>query len=151
MNLAPAQIRPMTPADIDQVLAIAASLPTAPHWPASAYLDAQASTPPRVALVAEIDNSIAGFAIASHLPPQAELELIAVAPAHQRQGLAQQLFAALIANLRALNVSEILLELRASNHPALALYRRLNFVVNGRRSRYYQNPVEDSILMRLGI
>jgi ribosomal-protein-alanine N-acetyltransferase len=139
----------MTPADIDQVLTIAASLPVAPHWSASAYFDALTSA--RVALVAEIANSVAGFAIASLLPPQAELELIAVTPAHQRHGLAQQLFAALSANLRALNVSEILLELRASNHPALALYRRLNFVVNGRRSRYYQNPVEDSILMRLGI
>jgi ribosomal-protein-alanine N-acetyltransferase len=139
----------MRPADVDQVQAIAASLPAAPHWAASAYLDALSSK--RVALVAEFNNAIAGFVIASVVLFEAELELIAVAPAHQRQGLAQQLFAALTANLHALNVSEILLEVRASNHPALALYRRLNFVVNGRRSRYYQNPVEDSILMGLAL
>jgi ribosomal-protein-alanine N-acetyltransferase len=92
---------------------------------------------------------IAGFLVASLLPPQAELELIAVALDFQRQGLARQLFAALASELGAALVTEVLLEVRASNHPALGLYRRLRFVETGRRTRYYRDPVEDAVLMRL--
>jgi ribosomal-protein-alanine N-acetyltransferase len=53
--------------------------------------------------------------------------------------------------LRAALVKEVVLEVRASNHPALALYRRLGFVESGRRKDYYQIPVEDALLMRLGL
>jgi len=41
------------------------------------------------------------------------------------------------------------LEARASNQPALALYLEFGFVVSGRRTRYYQFPVDDAVLMRL--
>jgi ribosomal-protein-alanine N-acetyltransferase len=152
MNL-PAQIRPMAAPDLDRVIEIAASLAQAPDWPRYAYesaLDPHAS-PPRIALVAEISGSLAGFAIASLLPPQAELEMIAVAPASQRHGLAAQLFAALASQLAAARVNEVILEVRASNQPALKLYRRLGFLESGRRTRYYHDPAEDALLLRLGL
>jgi ribosomal-protein-alanine N-acetyltransferase len=94
---------------------------------------------------------VAGFAVASLLPPEAELELIAVDPAAQRRGLARRLFAALAEELRAAQVQEVVLEVRASNLPACALYRKLGFVESGRRKDYYQIPVEDALLMRLGL
>jgi ribosomal-protein-alanine N-acetyltransferase len=96
-----------------------------------------------------VGESVVGFAVASLLPPQAELETIAVASELQRRGLALRLFAALAGELRAAQVGEVFLEARASNHPALGLYLRLGFLVTGRRIGYYQNPVEDAVLMRL--
>jgi ribosomal-protein-alanine acetyltransferase len=93
---------------------------------------------------------VVGFAVASLLPPEAELELIAVDPAAQRRGLARRLFARLAEELRATQVNEMILEVRASNLPALALYQSLGFVETGRRKDYYQIPVEDALLMRLG-
>jgi len=143
-------IRPMTPADLDRVLAIAASLPTAPQWPRSAYqaaLDPEAA-PRRIALVAEAAGLVEGFIVASLLPPQAELELIAVAAAAQRRGLARWLFQVLAAELRAAQLTEVILEVRAGNQPALDFYQRMGWLVSGRRTRYYQNPEEDAILMR---
>jgi ribosomal-protein-alanine N-acetyltransferase len=159
----------MTLADLDRVLEIAASLKEAPRWPRPAYLaalDPQAA-PKRIALVAEYPAGgteppgdgpsrleagvVAGFAVASLLPPEAELESIAVAPALQRRGLALQLFRALVDGFRLARIDEVLLELRASNRPALGLYRTLGFVDAGRRSRYYQEPVEDAVLLRLGL
>ena len=144
----------MTPADLDRVLEIAASLKEAPHWPRSAYLaalDPQAA-PKRIALVAEYSAGVvAGFAVASLLPPEAELESIAVSLALQRRGLALQLFRALVDGFRLARIDEVLLELRASNRPALGLYRTLGFVDAGRRSRYYQEPGEDAVLLRLGL
>jgi ribosomal-protein-alanine N-acetyltransferase len=146
-------VRRMTLADLDQVIEIAESLPSLPRWPRSAWLTAldPQSTPLRIALAAEdpIDGVVAGFAVASLVETQAELEAIAVANRFQRRGLARRLFAALAAELRAAQVSETILEARASNEPALALYRSLGFLETGRRTRYYQSPVEDAVLMRL--
>ncbi|HEY1257348.1 MAG TPA: ribosomal protein S18-alanine N-acetyltransferase [Terracidiphilus sp.] len=157
MNSLPqaALIRRMTPADIDRVMEITGGLKETPHWPHSSYLaalDREASLQ-RVALVVEEIGSgaVAGLAVATLLPPDAELELIAVDPAAQRLGLAQRLFAELTQELRTARVEEVLLEVRFSNQPALALYRKLGFVETGRRKDYYQIPVEDALLMRLGL
>jgi ribosomal-protein-alanine acetyltransferase len=146
-------VRRMIPADLDQVIEIAASQKDAPHWPRAAYLAAvdPAAAQPRIALVAEDSGSktVAGFAVGSLLTPQAELEIIAVAAAAQRHGLARRIFAALAAELALAEITEILLEVRASNQPALGLYRSLGFAETGRRPRYYHDPVEDAVLMRL--
>jgi ribosomal-protein-alanine N-acetyltransferase len=150
-SLQAVRIRTMTPADLDRVLAIAAGLPTAPQWPRAAYLVAldPDAAPRRIALVAEDAGLVEGFAVASLLPPQAEMELIAVAAAAQRRGLARRLFAELAAELRAAQLTEVTLEVRAGNQQALDFYQRMGFLVSGHRTRYYQNPEEDALLMRL--
>ena len=124
MNLSPAnlRVRPMTPADLDQVMALALSLSQAPRWPLSAYLAAlnPQSAPRRIALAAaDLDTGeVAGFLVAGLLPPQAELETIAVAAEDQRRGVARRIFAAMVQELRTAQVTEVLLEVRASNSPA---------------------------------
>jgi ribosomal protein S18 acetylase RimI-like enzyme len=90
-----------------------------------------------------------GFAVASLLPPQAELETIAVAAEAQRCGVARQLFAKLAEELRKAQAMELLLEVRASNYPVIAFYRALGFAQTGSRPRYYADPIEDAVLMRL--
>jgi [ribosomal protein S18]-alanine N-acetyltransferase len=152
-----AVIRRMTVVDLDRVLAIARNLPQAPHWTESAWLNAinPESTPRRIALVIGASRagpqsgSILGFAIASLLPPQAELETIAVAAESQRLGLGGHIFQALAAELQAAGVSELVLEVRASNQPALAFYGALGFVKTGLRLGYYADPKEDAVLMSL--
>jgi ribosomal-protein-alanine N-acetyltransferase len=149
------RIRRMTRTDLDPVIGIAESLKDAPHWPRSAYLAALESeaAPLRIALLAEesAGGVIAGFAVASRRLAQAELESIVVAPAFQRRGVAWRLFGALAAELAAAQAHEMILETRASNQPALGFYRRLGFVETGHRTRYYHDPIEDAILMRLGL
>jgi ribosomal-protein-alanine N-acetyltransferase len=147
----------MTADDLGRVLAIARELPQAPHWPQSAWLNAinsqfePESTPHRIALVAADPQAglIAGFAVASLLPPQAELETIAVVPEMQRRGLGERIFQALAAELKAAGVGELQLEVRASNRPARAFYRVLGFVQTGLRVGYYADPIEDAVLMHL--
>jgi len=155
-------IRRMVAGDLDRVMEIAQSLRTAPHWPRAAYLEALDSQGPsrRIALVAEPEpgagvvlaaQAVAGFAVARLVGDQAELELIAVAIEGQRRGVARHLLAALVAELRQAHVTEVILEVRASNHPALALYRGLGFSESGLRPRYYIDPIEDAVLMNLPI
>lgn len=43
----------------------------------------------------------------------------------------------------------VLLEVRASNDPALALYSSMGFQKVGLRRRYYSKPEEDAVLMTL--
>ncbi|MGA2572347.1 MAG: hypothetical protein ABSF23_17715 [Terracidiphilus sp.] len=88
-------IRRMNGTDLARVKAIAKSLPDAPHWRKSAYKKAidPDSTRRRIALVAVGPEAagVRGFAVASLLPPQAELETIAVESASQRRGLSRKL------------------------------------------------------------
>ena len=147
------RVRRMSPADLERVRAIAESLADAPHWPLAAYAAAvhPQGEPQRIALVAETVKSGAavGFAVASLVGQQAELETIAVAAEGQRQGVGGKLFAALREELKRAAVRAVLLEVRTSNHPALGLYRALGFAETGRRPRYYADPVEDAVLMEL--
>jgi ribosomal-protein-alanine N-acetyltransferase len=151
------EIRRMTAGDLDRVLAIAQSLPQAPHWSESAWLNAINSqfnpeaAPRRIAFVAARPQpgSILGFAVASLLPPQAELETIAVVPESQRRGLGKRIFQALAAELKTAGANELMLEVRASNQPALAFYEALGFVKTGLRPSYYIDPIEDAGLMSL--
>jgi ribosomal-protein-alanine N-acetyltransferase len=146
----------MSPADVERVMEIARNLNDAPHWPLAAYLaalgqDAPQSQPRRIALVAAEPETgvVAGFLVAGLQPPQAELETIAVAAEGQRRGVGRRLLAALIAMLKTAQVTEVILEVRASNHAALGFYRTLGFVKAGRRPRYYANPEEDAVLLEL--
>ncbi len=149
----------MTAADLDHVMALAANLPDAPHWQHGAYLTAldPASMPRRIGLVLAVPPSgtdphsgnLLGFAMASLLPPTAELESIAVESASQMRGLGRRLFDALAAELRLAGALEVDLEVRASNHIALGFYRSIGFGKTGIRRVYYTDPVEDAVLMRL--
>ncbi len=148
-----ARIRRMTPADMDRAMEIAQDLKDAPHWPLAAYLAAlePQGAPRRIALVAEDVKTgiVVGLAVASLLPPQGELETIAVVAEGQRHGVARRLFAAMAEELRAAQVTEVMLEVRASNRPALAFYHAQGFVETGRRPRYYADSQEDALLLGL--
>lgn len=47
------------------------------------------------------------------------------------------------------SATRAVLEVRASNEPARALYTRLGFAQISRRPRYYTNPTEDAVLMEM--
>jgi len=153
LQIRPMRVRPMQTGDIPRVLQIAEGLFHAPHWPVSAYETAinQESEPRRIALVAESPESdaVVGFLVTSLVAGEAELESIAVAADSQRHRCGGQLLVQLLAVLRELHVTRINLEVRASNQPALKLYRRQGFRETGRRVGYYADPVEDAVLMSL--
>jgi [ribosomal protein S18]-alanine N-acetyltransferase len=149
--LAMVRIRHMNATDLDRVHGIALSLAEAPHWPVSAYAAAidPENLPRRIALVATglEDDAPAAFLVASLLPPEAELETIAVAAEGKRRGVGARLLNTLIKELRTNQVSKLNLEVRASNWAALGFYAASGFHENGRRPRYYADPEEDAVLM----
>ncbi len=148
-------IRPMQAADITRVMQIADGLLHAPHWPVSAYQSALNSNavPSRISLVAEdpASEGVFGFVVASLVAGEAELESIAVAGEAQRRGVGGHLLNEMAAALRQCGVTRIHLEVRASNHPALSLYKRYGFTEIGRRVGYYGEPAEDAVLLSVDL
>jgi [ribosomal protein S18]-alanine N-acetyltransferase len=147
------EIRPLRPADLPRILEIAAGLKDAPQWTEAAWLRTldPAASPRRIALAAvdAAGGALLGFAVASLLPPQAELETIAVTTQGQRRGIGRALLKVLVAQLVGEGIRELWLEVRASNQAALALYRSTGFAQTGRRKNYYRDPEEDGLLLTL--
>ena len=137
--------------DIARVMEIAAALPGAPHWSEYVYAGVLApdAVPARIALVADDPlTGLVGFLVAVLIPPQAELESIAVLAHTQRQGIGALLFAELMAVAKKKQITEVMLEVRESNRPARAFYASAGFVQTGRRTGYYSDPKEDAVLLQ---
>ncbi|WP_167202400.1 ribosomal protein S18-alanine N-acetyltransferase [Actinomyces respiraculi] len=79
----------------------------------------------------------------------ADLLTIATVPAARRRGVAALMLEHLLARARGQGCEHVLLEVRASNTGAQALYARHGFEVLGVRRRYYTGPEEDALVMRL--
>jgi len=144
------RIRVMESRDLNGVLVIAAALREAPQWSRVAYVAAIADDGlKRIALVAENAAGVVGFSVASVVAAEAELESIAVAESAQRCGIGVELLRTTMREAKSLGVDNMVLEVRASNIGAAALYAKAGFEVIGRRPEYYSNPVEDAILLGL--
>ena len=135
-------IRPATPVDIPALASL--DHQTNPHpWTANQFQAAH-QPPIRTLLIAEHDQQIIGYIAWQHIPDEIELHLIATAPSHRQQGIASQLMQALITTAQQ-HHARIILEVRASNHIAQALYRKHQFTPIATRKNYYGN--EDAIIM----
>ena len=152
IKIRPLEIRQLEAGDLDAVLGIAAVFTQeAPHWSRNQYDEILRghSVIPRIALAAEDAQSreVVGFVIASLVPPEAELEFIAVASDCLRRAIGSRLLAALVHHLKSAGVSELRLEVRASNLRAVRFYELKNFKQIGVRQAYYVDPEEDAVIM----
>ena len=90
-------------------------------------------------------DKVIGYCLYQVLFEQAEILRIGTHPDYQRQGIASQIFAKLNAELKNNQVESLLLEVRADNAPAIALYEQQRFAVIHTRKDYYQVPHQPAI------
>lgn len=83
-------------------------------------------------------NDVIGYCLYQILFEQAEILRIGTHPDYQRQGMASRIFAKLNEVLKLNQVESLLLEVRADNIAAIALYERQGFTVIHIRKNYYQ-------------
>ncbi|HMD85028.1 MAG TPA: ribosomal protein S18-alanine N-acetyltransferase [Terriglobia bacterium] len=144
------KVRAFAGDDVAAVYAIQLKCPQAAQWRQEDYLHL-AGDPGGTILVAELEDAnppaIAGFAVFHRVMDEAELRNIAITPSHQRKGIARSLLETGIRTLRESGVRQLFLEVRASNHPAVAFYASAGFQLLYTRHDYYQNPVEDALVM----
>ena len=100
----------------------------------------------RVFLAALDADVLVGYADLYLNPPEAEIQTIAVRPDAQGRGIGTELLTAMFATALEHGCTRILLEVRADNAGAIALYEKHGFVVNGRRPDYYALGL-DAVLM----
>lgn len=139
-------LRDMTEADLDAVLCIEREVHAHP-WTAGNFSDALRSR--YVCKIFEEGQEMLGYAVLMLAVGEAELLDIAVATRHQRHGWGRKLLEELMALARRRDMQRMVLEVRASNAAAIALYRKAGFTDIGLRRDYYpaENGREDAILM----
>lgn len=90
---------------------------------------------------------LTGYAFLECVLDEGSLTDIAVHPDYRRRGISQALMEALLKEAKGRNLAFVTLEVRASNTPAINLYRKNGFEDVGRRPSYYTAPTEDALLM----
>ena len=93
---------------------------------------------------------IVGMASARLLGDDAHVIRLAVDAAHRRAGVGRALLDGLIGWAEDEGAPSLLLEVRAGDAAANAIYTAAGFAVEGRRSRYYSEG-EDALLLRRAI
>ena len=91
------------------------------------------------------NDKIVGYCLYQVLFEQAEILRIGTHPDYQRQGIASQIFAELNEVLETQQVEALLLEVRADNTAAIALYEQQGFTMIHRRKGYYQLGLQSAI------
>lgn len=143
-------VRPAVPADVPAMAGIDSAVSPSP-WTAAQFLEVVSGPGARdYALVADVAGVVSGFVVCHCLLDEVSVHNVAVAPGARRRGIASTLLRRAIAEAGP-GVRRCLLEVRASNTPALALYRQLGFTEDGRRPNYYPcvGGREDALLMSL--
>lgn len=137
-------IRPMTEADLESVLAIEQASFSHP-WRYEHFLHELAS-PHSFPFVAVIEDSVGGYVCLMSLFEEAEILDIVVALHLRGRGIARALLEHAVATAQGKQATIMRLEVRASNRAAIALYERFGFSQTGIRPKYYEGT-EDALLM----
>jgi ribosomal-protein-alanine N-acetyltransferase len=132
--------------DISAAMPIESALFGGTAWSAAQFWGELAQSN-RVYRVAEDDDGLLGYAGLLSVPPTADVQTIAVSPRAQRRGVGRALLVELLDAARRDGCTEVLLEVRANNESALALYETEGFSIIARRTNYY-GPGEDALVMR---
>jgi len=93
----------------------------------------------------EEDGKVCGYVGLHKILDEGYITNVAVFPEFRRRGIARRLLTNLFCEHE--DLSFITLEVRLSNHGAIALYEALGFEKVAVRPRYYSNPEEDALLM----
>jgi ribosomal-protein-alanine N-acetyltransferase len=101
--------------------------------------------------VATTGGRLVGYGGVLYVLPDAHVTTIAVDPAVRRGGVGSVLLLHLVRDAVERGATALTLEVRVSNEPAQALYRRFGFAPAGARKAYYPAegdvPAEDALVM----
>ncbi|WP_024545756.1 ribosomal protein S18-alanine N-acetyltransferase [Picosynechococcus sp. NKBG15041c] len=148
MSLISLQLQPLTAKHIPQVLALD-QLCFGGLWSKDGYLrEMESPNSTLLILPAPHDqNKLIGLGCLWSIVEEAHITIMAVHPDLQRRGLGQLILLGLLRDAWRRGLERATLEVRASNHGAIALYEKFGFQVAGRRKGYYQATGEDALIM----
>ena len=99
-------------------------------------------------VVALDGERVVGYIGSQSSADESDVMNVAVHPDYRRRGIAESLIDILIRELKNRGSHALMLEVRDSNEPAIALYEKLGFQQVGLRKNYYHNPKEHARILR---
>ena len=137
------EIRAMAPSDVPAVSELEQLIYPEP-WSEKVFND-ELAQPSRVYLLALDDEEVIGYAGLMVVFEDAHITTMSVAPAARGSGVGLRMMMKLVDAAIAAEAEHLTLEVRISNDPAQALYRKFGFAPVGVRKDYYLN--EDALIM----
>ena len=138
-------IRKIESKDAEHLGALAQEIFTMP-WSTKAFMEL-AEDKNSIFLVAEKAGEIIGGCGLTHILDEGDIHNVMVAPAYRGQGIATKMLEKLLEEGQKQGIGEFTLEVRVSNEPAIRMYEKLGFVSEGIRPKFYEQPVEDALIM----
>lgn len=143
-------IRRMTPEDVPDVAGIENECFSMP-WSEKSFLDSIGREDTIFLVGVDDAGNIVGY-IGMYISfEEGEITNVAVSPLYREKGYGRQLVEAAKREAQSANADNVILEVRKSNVPAISLYKRNGFEEIGIRKNFYERPVEDAIIMKVGL
>jgi ribosomal-protein-alanine N-acetyltransferase len=114
--------------------------------PYAAYYVAVEDTPGEKS-GADPHEKVVGMCGVKKIFEEGDISNVAVHPAYRGRGISRKMLDVLMREARADGVQAFTLEVRAGNVIAVNLYESLGFRTEGVRPRFYDDPVEDGLIM----
>lgn len=149
-NIAEAELRPMSMADLDGVMLIEPTLYSHP-WTRGNFSDSLNSG--YSAWVLCKNKDMIAYALMMMVLDEAHLLNISVAKSHQKQGIGKYMLQHMLGKALGYGAVNMFLEVRISNTSAIGLYESVGFNEMAIRRKYYplHNGREDAVLMGLAL
>lgn len=144
------RVRPLAPEDVPTVLDIERQGYSHP-WSESVFLDCFRDN--YRLWGACLGDVLVGYAVVAYMVDEAHLLNISVHPRARGEGVGRHLLRHVLTTAAHERMSQLLLEVRVSNHAAIALYQNEGFHEIGQRPGYYPaaNGREDARVLALGL
>jgi [ribosomal protein S18]-alanine N-acetyltransferase len=116
-------------------------------WTMSLFLSELGLRATRAYFVAKVGRDVVGYAGLMVSVDEGHVTTIAVDPVWHRHQIGSRLLLAVYREAIARELNALTLEVRVSNEPAQAMYRRFGFSSVGIRKGYYAETNEDALVM----
>ena len=134
--------------DVPALAALELELFPLDAWVEATWWSELAGRPRRDYVVVADAEGLVGYAGLDHGGEVADVMTVAVAPRAQGTGLGGRLLGEMERRAAARGAASVMLEVRADNAAALALYEGSGYAVLSTRRRYYQPGDVDALVMR---
>ena len=148
MTTATARLREARWTDVPALTALELEVFPDDAWSEPTWWAELAARPRRDYVVLADGERLLGYAGLDHAGDVADVMTVAVSPRGRGAGLGRALLDELESRARRRGAASVMLEVRADNVAAVALYERAGYAVLRTRPRYYQPGDVDALVMR---
>lgn len=138
-------IREMKEEDIPVVCEIEGSIFSKP-WSANSFLYSIKDCN-NIYLVVEEEGRILGYCGLWGVVGEGQINNVAIKKVNRNKGIGKKMLQRLLELGKQKGLEEFTLEVRVSNENAIRLYRSLLFKDAGIRKNFYEEPIEDALIM----